>query len=265
MVDLHIHTNASDGLLNIEEVIKLAEQRELNTIAITDHDTVQGLLDLEQSGLSYTLQVINGIELSTVYKVPIHILGYGIDIHNEHLNQLLFDIKNNRIREIKKVISLLKENEIDICAAKVIKSEKCLTMDAIAKYIHKTGYADSMEDAYDKYLRKERCGYYHKYSLDTKEAIELILETGGIPVLAHPNRLHLDAKQREELIQELTGYGLHGIEVFYNDTDIDEYKKISEKYQLIMTGGSDFHKPEDSMGLYGEDIKIPDTILANLK
>lgn len=265
-LDLHTHTKASDGQLSSSELVKKAIEKNIDVIAITDHDTVNGLIELEKEENISNIKIIPGIELSTRWKCSVHILGYFIDIHNEVLLKKLQRKSICRMKEIKQVVKKLKSNLDDSINIKdIIKEENALTMDIIADYLLKKGYSQSRQDSYDKFLIKGKCAFVQKECFEPKEAIEIIIAAGGIPVLAHPNRLNLDIEEKIKLIDKLVQYGLRGIEVYCkNNADLEFYEKICRKYNLLKTGGSDFHKEEDKIGYWNENNLIPSEVYSSL-
>lgn len=264
-VDLHIHTNASDGELSPQGLVNKAIKEHMDIIAITDHDTVDALMKLEEQKIENPV-IIHGIELSAMKKCSIHILGYFVDIHDKEFLQEIEKIKVSRMKEIKQVVGKLKKNVNDnICMKDIILHEKKLTMDAIADYLWKQGYSGSRADSYDKYLKEGKCAFVQKECLEPQKAIEIIVKAGGIPVLAHPNRLKLNSDEKKELIDQLVQSGLRGIEIYCKDMDdIAWYRTICYKYNLIITGGSDFHRKEDKLGYWKEDELIPSDIYQEL-
>lgn len=256
-VDLHTHTNASDGELSPHQLVSKAIEENMDVIAITDHDTVNALLKLEKEKTE-SLKIIPGIEISTREQCSIHILGYYIDIHNKELLQEIGKIEVSRMREIKQVVKNLAAHLDDsIRVRDIIKEEKVLTMNAVADYLQKKGYSASRQDSYDKYLQEGKFAFVQKECMKPEKAIKLIAACGGIPVLAHPNRLKLSMDEKYELIVQLVQYGLRGIEVYCRDMDdVNWYMDLCHKYNLIITGGSDFHKKEDRLGCWNEDELI---------
>lgn len=265
-VDLHIHTNASDGELSPIQLVDRAIKDKMDVIAITDHDTVAALLTIEKN-ITDSIEVISGIELSARDEYPIHILGYYIDIHNRELTEELDRIKLLRIKEIKRVIEKLNQNlDSTICVREIVKTEKKLTMNSIADFLCKRGFSISRQDAYDKYLGNGKSAFIQKECLRPEKAIELILSAGGIPVLAHPNRIKIDKYKIEKMIRYLTKCGLMGVEVYCrNMKEINEYKRMCKENCLIITAGSDFHRKDDVLGQWSKNQIISDKVYAQLK
>lgn len=250
MIDLHTHTCYSDGEYTPNELIKLAEQENIKTIAITDHDTLLGVKNISYT--SDNIKVIKGIELSAkVDKGRMHILGYNIDINNKVLNDKINELRNNSLYSVLSLIVQIR-NDYNIILdyddiKELINSNGNIGRPDIAKLCVKEGYASDVQDAFDKYLIEA----YDKVrgsnrGITYKECISLILESGGIPVLAHPKTLKLNKVELTNLIEEMMGYGLKGIEVYHSthtQEEIDLYLEIANKFDLLISCGSDYHGP----------------------
>lgn len=240
--DLHIHTNYSDGTMTPEEVVDEALRSGVSTISITDHDTIEGVGIALRYGNNKNLNIIPGIELSS-YLSPseVHILGYFIDIHNTSLQKMLKRAHEDRLKRIYTIVEKLHNLNVDIDA------EEVLTLAGkgspgrmhVAEVIWKHGYCSTILEAFLKYIGDNGPAYVPKKTFTPREAIELIKEAHGASVLAHPG-----LTQRDHIIEDLVKDGLQGIEVYYpahSPQTIKKYLKIAEKYDLAVTGGSDFH------------------------
>lgn len=256
-MDLHTHTIYSDGDKTPKELIKMAKDINLTHISITDHDIISGLKTLDEDDLK-EINLISGVELTAkTLKGRMHILGYNIDIYDKKLNEKLnnrndlynFILYVNGLKELFK-ISFPKE-EVD----KITNKIGTIGRPDLAKLLMKYGYVDSIQEAFDKYLNSvmDICRT-NKRGYTKEECIEIILESGGIPILAHPISLK---KTRNELIEEikyLKNIGLMGIETIHS-LHTPEYKKMLEQIalelKLFTTGGSDYHgniKPNVELG-----------------
>jgi len=240
MTDLHTHSNASDGLLTPTQIVEWANSRAVKILSLTDHDTVDGLFEAQEKCTELGIRFVNGIEFSTYAKYEIHILGYNIDYLNPMFVQKLKLVKEKRIArnmELKdKLYSL--DMRIDIDA----EAEGVGRMD-FARALVEQGFCPTTNFAFEKFLGVRGLAYTPSDRLKPFEAVELIVEFGGVAVLAHPKR-YVQDRNIELLLEGLIKYGLQGIEVFYpahNETDIAFLKNIAKKYKLIMTGGSDYH------------------------
>ena len=246
------------------ELIKYAINNNIGTIAITDHDTIDGLKNIDYSDktiINSGINIINGIELSSkVDKGTMHILGYNIDINNKKLNDKISELKNININYIILLLAQInKDYNIKFSSddiKNVINSIGNIGRPDIAKLCIKYGYAESVQDAFDKYLISAFDKIRNiKETLNYQECLNLIFESGGIPVLAHPKTLKLNENELTELIEKMVQCGLKGIEVYHSThsiTEINLYLKIAQKYNLLISGGSDYHgkisKPDVEIG-----------------
>jgi len=254
-LDLHTHTTVSDGSLNPQEILNEAAKLELEYFSITDHDSVNAL---DQIGkIPNGIKFINGLEISAEFPKTLHILGYGFDLNNEKLRNALRELQDFRKNRNSKMLSKLAENGFPISQEELEIEAKgeIVGRPHFANLMHKKGYVNSYQEAFDLYLDNGKPFYLNKKRLDPKLAIELILQAGGIPVIAHPYQTKLNDSDLENLIKELKGYGLMGIEVYYSqhsDKQINKYLNYAEKFKLLITAGSDFHgtnKPHIPLGM----------------
>lgn len=262
LIDLHTHTYYSDGELSPNELLKRAVSKGIKTISITDHDTLLGnkniIYNTEETN---NLKIIPGIELSVkIDKGRMHILGYGFDINNNDLNKKMDELKNNSIYYIIALLNQLKKDYRIIFKTddivNLISSKHNLGRPDLAKLLVKYGFATSSQDAFDKYLIEayEKTRAVSK-GLPYQECIELILNAGGIPVLAHPKTLELNDKDLFILIKKMITIGLKGIETYHSTHSLEETKKyleIAKTLNLLYSGGSDYHglfvKPDIELG-----------------
>mgnify|MGYP001024830473 CR=1 FL=1 len=271
-VDLHIHTHYSDGAFSPEEVVSYAQKCGLTAIAITDHDTVDGIEEAVESGKKHNIEVISGIELSAEYgetiKTEMHILGYYVDWKSTKLKDTLEIFKNARTERAKEIFSKLEKIGIKLNPEGLIASvgKKVIGRLHFAKELIANGIVASVQEAFQKYLATDQVAYVPKYSITPKQAIDLIIEAGGIPVLAHPYYGHYN---NIEVIKKLADDGLQGIEVWHNKHPEHVVRKllaITDELNLIATGGSDCH------GIYGNQetpligkIKVPYSVIEALE
>ena len=271
LIDLHTHTCYSDGSLTPYKLIRLAIEKRVGVLGITDHDTLEGIKSIDKSDpliVDSGIQIINGIELSAkVLKGRMHILGYDIDINDVYLNNKINELKDNSINSVLSIMEEIKRDYGIVFRYDDIKdlvnSNHNLGRPDIAKLCVKYGYASNVKEAFDKYLidayKKTRTV---NKGLSYEECISLILESGGIPVLAHPKSLELSEKEFLILLKEMIDLGLKGIEVYHSSHTLDEmkyYLEIANKYNLLISGGSDYHgvevKPNIELG-NGENNNI---------
>ncbi|MBE5940169.1 MAG: PHP domain-containing protein [Lachnospiraceae bacterium] len=284
-IDLHVHSNYSDGTLSPYEILDLAIETGLVSFALTDHDTVDGvpvILDymnsLKQnhpSPYSDSLPIIiPGVELSCAFDGPdLHILGLNIDYKSEKLLKRLRECQNSRSERNSKMIKNMQKLGFDISEEKIYAlygKDVSITRAHFARYLTDMGYTASKDEAFDKYLGFDGPVYVKREKLSPEEAITLILEAGGHPVLAHPLLYKCDDTKLNELLKRLKSSGLHGLEAIYslNTPEDDIYlKNLADKYELFITGGSDFHgtnKPDIKLGVGKGNLRIPAELLKNI-
>ena len=278
LIDLHTHTIYSDGDLTPNELIKLAYQKNIRTLSITDHDSIDAFKNIDYSiPESDYIKLISGIELSAkVSKGTMHILGYNIDINNTELNSKINELKTNSANKIISILEQIKKDYNIVFSYEELKDlfnlNHRLGRPDIAKLCIKNGYANSVQEAFDRYLipayNKTR---YNNKSLTYQECIALIKNSGGIPVLAHPKSLELEASELEILIKEMKLDGLEGIEVYHSShlhEEVPLYQYLAAKYSLLESGGSDYHgitvKPKIELGITrNKNVKIKKLSILN--
>jgi len=243
-VDLHIHTTASDGRLSPADIVRKSAELGLTTIAITDHDTVDGVVPaLEAAEAFPQLKVIPGVELSTdVPHGEVHLLGYFIDYTDQKLLTRLEGMRNSRQERAQKMIAKLREFGIAIEWQRVqeLAGGGSIGRPHIAEAMLEKGYIPSFKEAFTRYIGRDGPAYVEREKITSVEAVELVLLANGLPVLAHP----LTDSDPETLIPQLKAAGLVGIEACYNSYHADTIKYLSalaEQHSLIVTGGSDYH------------------------
>lgn len=246
LIDLHAHTTASDGTYTPRELVNYAKEKGLSLIAITDHDTIDGVDEALDEGSKLGIEVIPGIEIGAIFRGEMHLLGYFKSDNYKNINLLLNRLKRAREDRNIKIINKLNELGFDISIneVKTFSRGKIISRTHMANLMVKKGYVKNMDMAFDKYLGEGKCCYFKKSKINPEEGIKEIINAGGIPVLAHPIYLHLDNQKLGELLQVLKAYGLVGIEIFYAD-HTNEYigflSRLAQKIGLLPTGGSDFH------------------------
>ncbi|SMO49198.1 PHP domain-containing protein [Melghirimyces algeriensis] len=243
-LDLHVHTTASDGMFSPKDVVKMAREKALHGIAITDHDTVDGVEEALKYGKESGIMVIPGVEISTVADgQDIHVLGYYVDYTDQAFHARLREQREARQRRNVLLLKKLEDLGVRITMEEVLSKKKDQTGNAgrphIAEVLVEKGVVQSMNEAFDKYLGKDGAAYVTTPRIRPEEAIVFIRQAGGIPVLAHPGLY-----QDDKLVNDLAKAGLGGIEV--NHPDHDErmklhYTQIARRFGILTTGGSDFH------------------------
>ena len=243
-VDLHLHTLASDGRLTPTELVQLAASRGLETIALTDHDTTNGLEEAFEAAKSYPeIRIIPGIELSA--DVPgdeVHVLGYFIDPENEELQSQLVRFREGRVDRAKTMVNKLSQLGIHLEWERVkhFAGDGAVGRPHIALALVEAGYCKEPKDAFPEYLGRNGLAYVERSKLTPAEAVGIIRRAGGAAVLAHPAYMN----DMEAGIANLAGIGLVGMEVHYakyRDDTIRQLARLSRQYDLVPCGGSDFH------------------------
>jgi 3',5'-nucleoside bisphosphate phosphatase len=243
-LDLHLHSTASDGRLNPEELVRKAAQTGLAVISITDHDSVGGIAPaLKAAERHPPLRVIPGVECSTdVPHGEVHILGYFIDYANPELVIKLAAFRNSRKVRAQKMIDKLATMGVSIEWERVedIAGAGSVGRPHIAQAMLEKGYVSSLREAFSQYIGRDAPAYVEREKMTPEEVVELITSAGGLAVLAHP----ADIDNLEHLIPRLQRVGLVGLEVYYNNyppSTVQHLASLAHKHALVATGGSDFH------------------------
>ncbi|NQV18094.1 MAG: PHP domain-containing protein [Armatimonadetes bacterium] len=254
-IDLHTHTTVSDGTLTPDQIIKHAVNLRIEVLSITDHDTIDAIGHIEQ--IPAEINFINGVEISAEFPKTLHIIGYNFDSQSQQLRDTLKELQNFRKNRNNNMLKNMDKEGFHISMQELLKEAKgeIIGRPHFASLMVKKGYIPSYQEAFDKFLAKGKPLYLDKKRLEPKHAIEIILNAGGIPVIAHPYQTGLAEEELDSLIRKLKDFGLMGIEVFYSQhTKKQElqYLNYAQKYNLLITGGSDFHgenKPEIKLGM----------------
>ncbi len=263
--DLHLHTKFSDATYSVEELISVAAEKGLSCIAITDHDSVDGLIYLRDNIPNPSIEVIPGIELSCdIDSYEAHILGYFVDIDNYEFRIKLEEIKDARRKRICDMTDKLKDLGIVIDPQEVFDLSGNGTVGRLhlARVMHKNGFISNTTEAFYKYIGDNCPAYVSQFRLTPEEAIKLLLKVGAVPILAHPYSL-----RNQELIYSLLDSGLRGLEVYYPEHTQgmqEHYLNFTKKYNLLISGGSDCHgnaKIRSSIG----SVKIPYELVEKIR
>jgi hypothetical protein len=263
--DLHLHTLFSDSTYTPEELVKETKKAGLSCIALTDHDTAAGIEPTQEAARGKDIELLPGVELTSEYDgLEIHILGYLINYRDKELIERLDFLKKNRVERAYKILDKLKNIGMELNPEEVFAIAKLGTVGRlhIARAMLKKGFVGSISEAFYKYIGDKCPAYICGFKLSPSEAIKLIREADGIPVLAHPYSMN-----RNELIPEFVAEGLMGLEVYYPEhtqSMVNFYLNLAQKYNLLVTGGSDCHgsaKPEVKIG----SVKLPYDLVEKLK
>ena len=279
-IELHTHTCKSDGSYTPTELVDYAIEKNLAAVAITDHDSIEGLDEavahaaaLRERGLP-SVEMIPGIEFSTKYeKQDVHIVGLYISYEREAFQSALGSFVDSRVSRNRKMCENLQGAGIDITYEKLLAMypDAVITRAHYASYLLEHGYVKSRQDAFARYLGDHTKYFVPREKVTPAQAVELILQAKGIPILAHPTLYHMSTDRLCTLVSSLKEAGLMGIEAFYSTytpQDERDMREIAAKYDLLLSGGSDFHganKPNLDLGTGYGRLFIPEEILDSIK
>lgn len=274
VIDLHVHSDASDGTYTPTELVEYALKKGLTAMALTDHDTVDGVEEAVKAAEGTGLELIPGVELSAEYRGrDIHILGLYLDYRSEKFLAYLQEFKNERdVRNVKMAERLTAHKmPVTVEELKEEYGDAVLTRAHFAKFLKKKGFVNSYDEAFLRFLGDDKPCYVPRERITPEGAVKLIHDAGGIAVLAHPLLYHLGMDELEVLVNCLKDCGLDGIEAIYSmnkGRDERRMKELAAKYDLLITGGSDFHgatKPHIDLGTGQGNLRIPAIFLLEIK
>lgn len=244
MIDLHTHSTASDGSDSPAEIIRKASRLRLKLCSVTDHDTIGGQeVCISESG-KLKVPFVTGVEFSAKHRTELHILGYGIDIHNRKLNETFEVLQKSRIERMQNIVDKLnalgkKITYEEVCSHSVGES---IGRPHVAQTLMEKGYVSSLEEAFEIYLNETGSCYVPRYKLSQEEAVSLINGAGGYAVVAHPKFVNAD--DYEKFFDRVKAIGMWGVEAYYpahSDGDVSFFEHQAKKRGLYVTCGSDFH------------------------
>lgn len=263
--DLHCHTTASDGLLTPWELVKAAAECGLKAIGITDHDTTSAWEEAEKAGIHYEVDILRGIELNTDWSgTEVHILGYEMDPNSLILQEKLRVLREARYKRVFTILEKLQSQGIDIQKAEIQKIARGESVGRphIAQALMNKGIVKTIREAFDCYIGLGAPAYVPRNKLSPEQGIALVRAAGGVAILAHPG-VHSLWKGIPPWIE----LGLQGIEVTHSEhslADEKQCRELAERYNLIMTGGSDYHgeerKPGIHLGDWGTSYEVVEKI-----
>ena len=256
-IDLHVHTNASDGKYSPAELMGLAARNGLGLLAITDHDTISGIAPALEAARAFPdLKIIPGVEISShAPGSEVHVLGYFLDPKDGHLQEELLRLRTLRRDRGHGMVEKLRDLGMDISWERVqaIADGGAVGRPHVAQAMLEKGYVGSTQEAFDRYIGRNGPAYVERAKMTPAEAVAFLRQQQALPVLAHPREM----EDMEDLLPALQGAGLAGIEVYYQDYDeatIERLLTIAHRHGLLPTGGSDYH------GFGGEHERLPGDI-----
>jgi len=273
-IDLHTHSLKSDGAQTPADVVRTAYEAGLSAIALSDHDNIEGVPEAMAEGSRLGIEVIPAVELSAQSDTELHILGYFIDIHNKKLNEAMAYALRVRDERQEETCRKLNEQGFAITMDELRQEahgNPVLCRAHFAQIMVRKGYAESVQDAFSRYLSVGCYAYSNRQALTGPEAVSLIREAGGIAVAAHLHLIKMPDDQLKEYLKTLIPYGLEGVEGYYTDYTPDmeqRYRAMAKELGLVLSGGTDYHganKPHISIGKGRGNLEIPYSVLDGLR
>lgn len=277
LIDLHIHSTASDGSYTPSEVVTLAQKQGLCALSLTDHDTLAGLHEAEEKAKELNIEFIRGCELSAKYlDTDVHILGLYVPKDRALLQDLEKELAvfiERRNTRNKKIITKLQEHHIDITLEEVEEEAggNVIARPHFANVLVQKNVVANTKEAFDKYLAKGKLAFVEREVISPHHAVSLLKEARAVPVLAHSKLIKCTKQEYFNLIEELIPLGLKGLEVYHSVHSFEDeryYLGVAQKYHLCISGGSDFHgksKPDIKIGTGRGSLRVPASILAGIK
>lgn len=265
--DLHCHSTASDGKLSPTELVNMAAQKDVKTLALTDHDTTNGLQEASAAADKVNINLIPGIELSTTWSDKcFHVVGLNIDAENPRLKKGVKGLQAKRLKRADLIADKLAEKGIGGAIAdsvKAIAGDGMITRAHFAEYLVEHGYGSTVKDIFKHFLVSGKPGFVATRWAELDEAISWITDAGGVAVLAHPIRYKLSGRQMQRLLTAFKAVGGAGIEVICGNNSLEDTRKsanLARQYQLAGSVGSDFHSPNKSWAMLGKLPPLPEDI-----
>ena len=273
-IDLHTHSLHSDGAQTPTDVVKTAAAAGLSAIALSDHDCIEGVQEAMDAGNRLGVEVIPAVELSAQSDTELHILGYFIDINNKRLQDTMKYALQVRDERQEETCRKLREQGFDITmeeARAEAHGNPVLCRAHFAQIMVRKGYAESVKDAFNRFLSVGCYAYSNRQALTGPEAVSVIREAGGIAVAAHLHLIKMPDDELREYLKSLIPYGLDGVEGYYTDYTPDmeiRYRAMAEELGLVISGGTDYHganKPHIAIGKGRGNLAIPYSVLDGLR
>lgn len=273
-IDLHVHSNKSDGSLTPAQLVEYALEKGLSAFALTDHDTADGIDEALTAAEGKNIEVIPGIEFSSEYEGrDIHIVGLYIDYKSDFFKRRLTNFVNGRIIRNKEMCRKLTEHGILVTYEELTAEfpDSVITRAHYAKFMLSHGYIQSLKEAFDRYIGDHGPCFVPRKKITPMRAVEIILKAGGFPILAHPLLYHMSSHRLEHLISLLKEMGLQGLEAIYSThspSDERQMRALAAKYDLCISGGSDYHgnaKPGLDLATGYGKLFVPEEVLDKIK
>lgn len=273
IVDLHMHSTASDGSLRPAELMDAASRAGIYALALTDHDSTAGLAEAAARAAELGISFIPGVELGcqTEYG-QVDVLGYYVPLHDDYFEERLLALRTARDRRNARILEKLAALGLPVSAGELLaEGESAFGRPHIAALMLKKGYVKSVAEAFDRYLGQDKPAYVPKEAFSPAEAVKLLARVGALPVLAHPMLIRAPREWLDALVASLAPLGLAGLEAYHSEHDGRGTRAIlalADKYGLIVTGGSDFHgaaKPKVALGRGKGSLLVPDFVLRDLR
>lgn len=274
IVDLHVHSNASDGTFKPTDLIAEAKKAGLSALALTDHDTTDGVAEAIKAAEAAGIELIPGVELSTEYDgKEIHVVGLYIDITNAPLQKRMADFRDSRDNRNVYMLEKLRAEGFDITqeALEAMFPDAVITRAHVARYLIDKGYIPDIKTAFSEYIGEGCRCYVDRPKVTPMDAVDYILEAGGTPILAHPVMYKMERPQLKQMISEMKAHGLVGMEAIYSENtpaDEQDYRALADEEGLLISGGSDFHgsnKPDIKLGVGYGKLCVPYSVLDAIK
>ena len=272
-IDLHVHSTSSDGTFTPSELVSYGIKKGLKAFALTDHDTTDGIREAQEAARGKQITVIPGIELSTAWQnKDIHILGLNIEPENVRFQNILRGFQLEREKRNMKIIKKMQEQGLHISYQDMVNNfpDSVWTRAHFARFLADTDQVHTISEAFSRFLGDHAPCFVPREKVTPFQAISLIHEGGGKAALAHPLLYHMTPQQLEDLAALLVKNGLDGIEAIYSSNrgmDETNMRRLARRYNLFITGGSDFHgsnNPSIDLGCGKGNLKIPAALLKNL-
>lgn len=261
--DLHCHSYYSDGTMSPSQVVDLAQENDVNLLALTDHDSVQGLQEAQKRCDEYGITLVNGVEVSVSWKgFTIHVVGLNIDPKHQSIMQLLDKNANFRQLRTSEMIAKLQKIEIDVqpYLDSIIPAQGLVTRTHLARALVSMGKVNRMDKAFKKYLGKGKCAYVDGDWVSLEAGVQAIVDSGGVAVIAHPMRYRIGANRLEMLVRDFAAAGGQALEVVTATQDINQQRRclqLAETYGLSSSIGSDFHSLDQPWAILGRCPELP--------